>query len=312
MLSRVAEQLYWFARYIERAENTARLINVNFHLLLDLPRRRELGWQSLIDITGSNQLFLSHYQNPDERSVIRFLVSDKNNPSSIQSCLFFARENLRTTRDIVPRETWELVNDMHLFLKNNIANSLSRNRRYEFLRAIIRGSHQITGLLAGTMSHDHGYEFLRMGRNLERADMTTRIIDVRSADLLPRHDKELTPFENIQWVSVLKSLTAYQMYRQHMKQRVRGADVLRFLLQVELFPRSYAHCLHEVQRCVETLPGGVTLRRNLITLRRGVREAKVHRLASGGLHEYINQLQAQLAAIHHAITDRYFLSGAPP
>lgn len=308
MLSRVAEQLYWLARHIERAENTARLINVNTNLLLDLPRRHEFGWQPLIDITSSNELFNSLYEEPDERSVIRFLVSDKSNPGSIQSCLFLARENLRTTRDIIPREAWELLNDLNLFLKNNIVNSTSRRRRYGFLKTIIGGSHQITGLLAGTMNHDEGYDFMRMGRNLERADMTTRLVDVRSGDLLLEHEG-LTPFENIQWVSLLKSLTAYQMYRQYMKLRVRGPEVLKFLLQTEIFPRSCAHCLLQIQQCLENLPENDTLQRSVLSLRRNVKETDTAELARSGpgLHQYMDQLQMQFAVLHDALASRYFL-----
>lgn len=307
MLSRVAQQLYWFARYIERAENMARMINVHTNLLLDLPRQHEFGWDSLLEITGGDELFNSLKEEADERSVIRFLVSDKTNPSSIQSCLYFARENLRTTRDIIPREAWELVNDLHLFLKANMTSGLSRRRRWGFMKHVIGGSHQITGLLASTMNHDAGYDFLRMGRNLERADMTTRIVDVRSADLLLEHDV-LTPYQNIQWMSVLKSLTAYQMYRQHVKMRVRGPQVLKFLLQTDEFPRSFSHCLQQVQLCLEALPDNDPLLRNVLTLRRNIKEADMDKyaMANSGLHEYIDHLQSQLADLHTAITTHYF------
>lgn len=312
MLSRVAEQLYWFARYIERAENTARMINVNTNLLLDLPRTREFGWEPLIKISGDEELFAELYDTPDERDVIKFLASDTRNPSSILSCLFYARENLRTTRDIVPREAWELVNDLSLFIKNDTTNNLSRRRRYSFLKTIIGGSHQITGLLSGTMNHDQGYDFVRIGRNLERADMTTRLVDVRSDDLLLDHEG-LTPYTNIQWVSVLKSLTAYQMYRQYMKLRVRGAQVLQFLLQTEEFPRSFAHCLLHVQLCLENLPECDSLLRQVMSLRRNIKDADVVDLATAGegLHSYIDSLQAQLAGLHDAISARYFSLNVP-
>jgi len=307
MLSRVAEQLYWFARYIERAEDMARMINVHTNLVLDMPRHHEFGWDSLLEITGDDERFNELYEEADERSVIRFLVSDKSNPNSIQSCLFFARENLRTTRDIIPREAWELVNDMNLFLKNNLSSGLSRRRRWGFMKNVIGGAHQITGLLASTMNHDAGYDFLRMGRNLERADMTTRIVDVRSADLLLQHDV-LTPYENIQWMSVLKSLTAYQMYRQHVKMRVRGPEVLKFLLQTDEFPRSCSHCLQQVQLCLETMPDNDLLLRHILSMRRNIKDANMDKYAEAdsGLHEYIDHLQTQLGELHNAITARYF------
>ena len=183
MLSRVAEQLYWMSRYLERAENMARIINVNENLLQDLPVKMPFGWQSTILITGGDKLFYDLYDEPDEKSVIRFIIADMNNPSSLLSCISLARENVRTTRDIIPRESWELLNDLYRKIKTNMSTALGRRGRYAFLNSIIGNVHQITGLLAGTMTHDEGYAFVRLGRNLERGDMTTRIIDVRSANL---------------------------------------------------------------------------------------------------------------------------------
>ena len=306
MLSRVASTIYWMARYIERAENTARLVNVNGHLLLDLPRRIRLGWAPLIDITGSHDAFFARHEEADERHVVRFLVSDVANPGSILGALHAARENARTIRDIIPREAWEQVNQLYLQARENAAGSQSRRRREEYLRQIILGAQTITGQLAGTMTHDEGYAFLRMGRNLERADMTTRIIDVRSASLLPELSEELTPFENIQWVSVLKSLTAYQMYRREMRLRVRRPDVLAFLLQERRFPRSFYHAICEVESCLRSLPRHEKPLESLARLQKKVLGAKPRRLQQDELHKFIDQLQLGLAKVHGQIAASYF------
>ena len=220
MLSRVAENIYWMARYIERAENIARLINVNTNLLLDLPKSANVGWVPIIEILGSGQLFNEQYDTPDERNVLRFIISDQKNSGSIVSSLNSARENARTIRDIIPRESWERINDLFMVAKSNAQSGIARKHRYDYLSSVITGAQTITGQLAGTMLHDVGYDFLRMGRNLERTDMTTRIIDVRSGDLLEHEHEALTPYESIQWMSVLKSLTAYQMYRRSVQTRV--------------------------------------------------------------------------------------------
>ncbi|MEZ5583633.1 MAG: alpha-E domain-containing protein [Candidatus Competibacteraceae bacterium] len=219
-------------------------------------------------------LFYQSEQEPNELNTIQFLVGDHHNPGSILSSLSFARENLRTTRDTVPREAWEQINSLFMYVRDHLVIGMSRRGRHEFLKRIIHGTQQVTGMLAGTMSHTHAYDFVRLGRNLERADMTTRILDVRSANLLvdiatvaqsqelqvqsqsqeqllEQDPIELNPFENIQWMSVLKSLSAYQMYRQHIRLRVRGPDVLRFLLQNHQFPRSVWHCLDELEECLE-------------------------------------------------------------
>lgn len=306
MLSRVAENLYWMTRYVERAENTARLINVNSHLLLDLPRHINPGWEPLIAITGSEESFAELYDEMDERNVVRFLVGDARNPASIIGSLDLARENLRTTRDIVPREAWELINDLHLFARKRTATGVAKQKRYEVLNHIIGQCQQLAGLLAGTMSHDTGYDFIRLGRNLERGDMTTRILDTRSEDLLPKHAEDLTPFESIQWMSVLKSLTAYQMYRRHVRVRVRGADVLKFLLQDYAFPRSLTHCLIQVESCLRNLPFNEQPLRTATRLQRIVHEADVIALVGAGLHRFIDDIQVELANMHIHIQSAYF------
>ncbi len=306
MLSRVAHRIYWMARYVERAENTARLINVNTHLLLDLPRRATPGWEPLIEITGGEVLFHEIYSEPTERNVVRFLIGDAQNPGSILSSLVQARENARTIRDIIPREAWEQINGLYLSVKTGIQPALSSRRRHDFLRELIMSVQQITGLLAGTMTHDHGYDFLRMGRNLERADMTTRIIDVRSADLLPSESGELSPFETIQWMSVLKSLTAYQMYRREVQGPVRRRAVLEFLFRSAKFPRAVYHCLGEVESCLHDLPRNDAPLRTLAHLQRTVQEAPLESLEQRDLHTFIDGLQAGLAGLDHQVGATYF------
>ncbi len=307
MLSRVAEHLYWMARYMERAEGLARLVNVNSNLVLDLPRSVTFGWEPLIAITGSEPAFFELYDEMDEKSVTRFLIADRRNPGSILSCIQNARENLRSTRDLVPREAWEQVNDLYLHAYDRLRGGIAKSKRYDFLRGVIHSSQLLNGLLDGTMSHDEAYEFIRMGRNLERADVTTRILDVRSADLLPGRREELTPFENIQWMSVLKSLTAYQMYRQNVRVRVRGADVLRFLLQDREFPRALHFCLDQVEACLHDLPRNDAPLRSVTRLQRKVQEADVPELADEGLHEFSDQIQLELGQVHEQISNTYFL-----
>lgn len=306
MLSRVANNIYWMARYIERAENTARLVNVNTHMLLDLPRRVRLGWEPIIDITSNREYFYSQYAEADERSVVRFMVTDTRNQGSILSSLGMARENARTIRDIIPREAWEQVNELYLKAKANAQSVMTHRHRYNYLRSIILGAQTITGLLAGTMTHDEGYDFLRMGRNLERADMTTRIIDVRSATLLPELAEDLTPFENLQWMSVLKSLTAYQMYRREMRLRIRRPDVLKFLLLEKRFPRAFHHALCAVGDCLSDLPHNEKPLQLVTRLQRKLLRAKPQELKQDKLHDFIDELQLGLVKINNSIGETYF------
>ena len=306
MLSRVANNIFWLGRYLERAENTARIINVNANLLLDLPKHIKLGWEPIVDIISERDYFHQSYDLANEENVVNFMVGDLNNPSSISSALHAARENARTIREIIPREAWEQINSLYLFAKENKEQALSRRYRYGYLNKIILANQTITGLLAGTMTHDEGYDFLRLGRNLERADMTTRIIDVRSASLLLNIENEQSAFDNIQWMSVLKTLSAYQMYRRHMRIRINRKDVLRFLFQEVKFPRSLNHALQQVEFCLAELPNS----ENVISLVRSVKsqlmQVKPEMLEQVKLHEFIDVIQQGINDIHNKTAETYF------
>lgn len=306
MLSRVASNLCWLGRYLERAENTARLINVNFNLLLDLPKGIELGWEPLVDIVSERKFFYEHHTVANERSVVSFMVADKEHSGSIVNSLNAARENARTVREIIPREAWEQINELYLYAKKNKEKALVRRSRYEFLTEIIESIQKITGILAGTMTQDEGYQFLKIGRNLERADMTTRIIDVRSATLLPNTETEQSAFENLQWMSVLKSLTGYQMYRRSMRLRIRRPDVLKFLLLEEKFPRSLLHALHQVEYCLMQLPNYEEPILLIRQLEEALVEANPQALIQDKLHIFIDEMQLGLINIFNKVDETYF------
>ena len=294
---------------MERAEDTARIIDVNAQLLLDLPRGIAPGWEPLIAITGSRELFLERYDEFTERNVVRFLLGDADYGSSLLSALGAARENARTMRDYLPREAWELINELYLFVRDELTSGLSKRGRYRYLKHLRREAQSLSGLLLGAMNHDQGLHFLLIGQVLERADMTTRIIDVRSESLLPGETSDLLPFENIQWMSVLKSLTAYQMYRRKMQVRVRRADALRFLLLDQEFPRAVYRCVQLVDENIKMLPHCDGPRRQVARVRRLVQGADIADLARSNddLHAFIDEVQIGLAEIHQAIHRTFFL-----
>ncbi len=321
MLSRVAQNIYWMTRQVERAEDTARLINVNANLLLDLPRNTTFGWLPLIFIVGAEKLFFEKdpHRLADETNVVKFLISDDDHPGSILSSLAAARENLRTTRDTVPQEAWEQINGLYIYARDHVP---TRRGRFEFLRRVIHGAQQIGGLLAGAMSRTSAYDFVRLGHYLERADMTTRILDVRSGNLLSHgagqtptsaqvqsaalEKEEQDPFESIQWMSVLKSLSAYQMYRQQVRVRVSGPDVLKFLLQDEYFPRAVAFCLRQLEICLKKLPRNEASLAALAGLRQKLNAATVPELSREGLHDFIDEMQIGFGDLHDQIAAAYF------
>jgi uncharacterized alpha-E superfamily protein len=306
MLSRVANSLYWIGRYIERAEDTARLIGVTSHLQLDLPKGIRPGWISIVHILGNEEAFRTQGVVDDERQIMRFLIGDLTHPGSILSSLSLARESARTVRDVMPSEAWEEINTLYQTARSDAQKAYWTKNRHTYLRQVVRGAQTVTGLLAGSMLHDETYHFVRLGRNLERADMTSRIIDVRSADLVPPAEHELTPFENIQWMSVLKSLTGYQMYRRSVREPVRRRDVLEFLFKERRFPRAILHCLGEIEGCALALRKNAAVVARIREVAQSVEEADPGALEQAELHRFIDQLQLGLAGIDEAIRETYF------
>ncbi len=306
MLSRTANSLYWIGRNIERAENTARLISVTGNLQLDLPKGVRQGWKSIVNILGNMEAFDKLGIENDERQIIKFMISDLDDPGSILSALHMARESARTVRDVLPREAWEEINGLYQSAKAEAPKSYWPKNRHAYLQQIVRGAQTVTGILSGSMLHDETYQFVRMGRNLERADMTTRIIDVRSADLVPPDEHTLTPFENIQWMSVLKSLTGYQMYRRSVLEPVRRRDVLEFLFKERRFPRAVLHCLGELEGCAQSLKKNAEVLASINKVVKAIEQANPGALSQTELHLLIDELQLGLARIDEAVGETYF------
>ncbi len=306
MLSRVAERMYWAGRYLERAENTARLVNTYASLLLDLPEEAGVGWPSLVQIVAAEDAFASRKSGTAEKDVLEFLLADADNPGSIASSLAFARENFRTSRDVVPREGWECVNELYLMGQRDLPRAVGRRHRFETLADCVSRCQQIAGLLSGTMSHGDAYRFLRMGNYLERADMTSRVVDVGAATLA-RGDAKLERYENTLWMTVLRSLSAYQMYRQYVRRRIAADDVVGFLLADGDFPRAVAHALGALGRCLEAIAGGEAPLGVLEELRGRITTNHRSHMSGAELHDYIDQLQQGFGNVHTAIAAEWFL-----
>jgi uncharacterized alpha-E superfamily protein len=304
-LSRTAERIYWLGRYLERAESTARLINVNANLLIDLPRRMPLAWQSLVDIMGNRAHFNELYTVPDERNVVRYLTADARNPGSLVSSLSMARENARTIREIMPSVAFEYTNELYLYAKEQIAGTLSRSRTAEAMNHVMRRVQHIAGFLAGTMMHGETWSFLRIGESLERADMTTRIIDVRSVDML-ENAADLTPYSQLQWRSVLRSLHTMQSYRLAVQEPITQPLVLEFLFKNPQLPRSLAYCLNRIRTSLRGLRRHDKPLAAINRVLRLLAQTDVTALTGDGLHRFIDALQLQHAELHQVIDRTYF------
>ncbi|MFT3905305.1 MAG: alpha-E domain-containing protein [Steroidobacteraceae bacterium] len=313
MLSRVADNLYWLARYLERVENLARLVEVSTSLMLDLPRHLAPGWQPLITISGSEAAFGSQDRDYSEKTVVRFVVADAKNPGSMVSSMAGAREIARTVRDILPREVWEQINELNLYVREHAEEATSKRTRHAFLAQVSRGVQSLTGMFEGMVSDGDALSFIKLGRNFERADMTSRIVDVRAAAMMSGgRDAELRPFETVLWMSVLRSLSGYQMYRINTRERVYGAGVVRFLLADENFPRACVCCLLHAEEVLRALPNSSALQRRLARMRQAVTHTRFESLGQAELHGFIDRLQRSLARANDEVTRLYFLGESRP
>jgi uncharacterized alpha-E superfamily protein len=315
-LSSTALRAYWLGRYLERAGSTARLVSVNANLLIDLPVRLPLGWLPLVDILAQENEFEKLYGDfnqatsnsaldEHEKSVVRFMLNDQRNPASLLSSLEYARENARTLRGTLPRASYEHINEAYLFAKEVLQEPLSRTRRNNGLSELLSHLDQINGFLSSTMLHNASWHFFRMGNFLERADMTTRIIDLRTVNLV-ESGTALKPFADIQWRSVLSSLDSMQSYTVCMQNPINQPDVLEFLLQNRDLPRSLLRCYTTIRNCLRSLPKNTEPLEYISQMRRQLQRARVRSLTDERLHRYIDARQRQLLTLHQKITSNYF------
>ena len=305
MLSRVAESLYWIGRYVERAEDIARLININSSQVLDAPLTHRDQWMHLVEITGNQSLFESLNKKRDERAVVRFMLNDRRHPGSMLSSLAAARENARTIRDVLPQGGWEQLNILTASVTTNISDGLTKKKRFGFLQTTIRDCQTLSGIFDGTMSHDSAYHFLRIGVSIERADMTSRIIDILSAE--PDSDHEIDSTDtSVRWLSLLRTLSAYQMYRREVQAAVERGPAMAFLLQDRAFPRSVMHCLEKMDESLAELPRSQVALKASRQLRKFVAGMRAETLSQEALHLFIDDLQRELLALHELISQTFF------
>lgn len=308
MLSRSAGRLYWLGRYLERTENTARLLSVYMSLMFDLPMSVEISWRNLLTIFGAAENFFLNYEVANEQNTMQFLLTDSANPGSLVSSLSNARENIRTSRDLMPDEAWQQVNEMCLYIRGKSDTAKHRRGRVILLNEIMRGCQRFTGLLAGAMSQDDAYRFIKLGRNIERADMTTRILDIGPILLAEDRSEKLRQYENTLWMNVLKSLSALLMYRKHRRHRINSGDVLDYLMRDPIFPRSVGHCISEVAICFKFLPRSEGLSGHLGELSALLDNTDFYQISPMGLHELLDHIQVKLGATHNQIAATWFLA----
>ena len=315
MLSRVAESIYWMSRYIERAENVARFVEVNEHLMLDLPPSVPPQWGPLVEITGDAEAFKKAYKVADQEEVCWFLTFDSNNPNSIISSLRAARENARSIREILSSAVWAEINEAYLYVESRAKSSDELS--YDFRRHVVRASHSVEGATNATLSHAEAWHFSRIGRLLERADKTTRIVDIRYFMLLPSHADVGSPTDDLHWTAVLQSVSALEMYRQRHGM-VRLDKTADFLVLDPEFPRSVRNCLRRADESLHAITGTPpgTFRnlaeRHLGRLVSSLDYTAVDEVIIAGLHEFLDELQVGLNGIGDALHSSFFAPRIAP
>jgi uncharacterized alpha-E superfamily protein len=316
MLSRVADSIYWLNRYVERAENIARFIDVNLMLLLDALPDAAQQWEPLVLTTGDLPLFQERYGEATADNVIRFLTFDTSYPNSILSCLRSARENARSVREIISSEMWEQVNAFYLMV-NEADQSKHVMELSDFFHQVKLSSHLFAGVMDATMTHNESWHFGQVGRRLERADKTARILDVKYFILLPSLRYVGSMLDNIQWMALLKSASAYEMYRKRGG-RLCPTAIAEFLILDPEFPRSIRSCVTRVERSLHEIMGtpigtwSTTVERNLGKLRTDLDYLTIEDIIQAGLHETLDDLQLRMNLVAGEIGETFFEFESPP
>jgi len=313
MLSRVADSLYWLSRYIERAENVARCIDVNLQLQLDLPGE-ERPWEPVIQTAGNAVDFFKRYGNASLENVLTFLTLDAENPNSVISCIEKSRENARCVREIISSEMWMVINRFYLKLKDPATAARMLDNPHTFYNEVKEFSQLCVGVADGTMSHDEGWHFSRLGRLTERGDQTSRILDVKYFILLPDPGMVGMTLDAVQWTALLKSVSAFEMFRKRYS-GVTPQNVSEFLLLSKEFPRSLLFCLTQMEYSLKQIAGGdtqigATALRKLGKLQANLEFTTISEVIGTGLHEYIEAFQLKLASVGQAIVHDFFNGAA--
>lgn len=321
MLSRTADHLFWMARYMERAENTARMLDVNYQASL-LPQTADAainGWKGLLSISELSSDYAKRYGEVTASDVMNFMVQDESNPSSIVSCLGAARENARAVRGTLTTEVWETQNQTWLEFKRLLAGGSFQEDPSETFEWVKFRSHLSRGVTVGTMLQDEAFHFLRLGSFLERADNTARLLDVKFHAVESEFfgpgatgaDAEAQEYDFYHWSAILRSVSAFEVYRKAYRNVIRPEKVAELLILRDDMPRSLAACMNEVVlnlRMVANEQSEDTLRR-AGRLRADLRFGRIDEILATGLHAFLTQFLDRVGTLGMGISRDFLVPG---
>jgi len=315
MLSRTADHLFWMSRYTERAENTARMLDVNYQTSL-LPQSQavaQVGWQGLLSISELLYTYQEKYGEIQAREVMDFMVKDESNPSSIMSCLSAARENARAVRGALTTEVWETQNTTWLEVKRMIKTGEFEKDPAQFFEWVKFRSHLSRGVTVGTMLMDEALYFMRMGTFLERADNTARLVDVKfhavQSDFFGAASEKDQEYDFYHWSAILRSVSGFEVYRKVYRDVIKPERVAELLILKPDMPRSLHASLNEVVnnlRLVASDPGSETLRR-AGKLRAELQFGRIDEILATGLHAYLTQFLDRVNDLGAHISREYLV-----
>lgn len=315
MLSRVADALYWMSRYIERAENTARILNVHVQLNLEIATSDQAvnqePWEPVISTLDDRERFRRLNEQADARSVVNYVVFEPENPYSILSSVNLARENARTVREQIPVEMWEQVNRIYLALRDSRVRRRFHANSYEPLRDLIEASQTFQGITDSTMSRGEGWQFIRLGRHTGRADNTSRLLDLKYHMLLPFGEAVGGNVDTLQWMAVLRSCSALDAYLKEHVGEVTPWHVARFLIMEEEFPRSIRFCCGQIDDALHAIsgsqPGHFANEAERLSgrLQSMLAYTTIDDVIATGMHEFLEQVQMRLIELTNAMFKSY-------
>jgi uncharacterized alpha-E superfamily protein len=310
MLSRVASNLYWMSRLVERAENTARLLDVTWRmsLLVKEPALQDQEWFAPLNITGTLFPFSGRHDQVCAKEVLHFMALDPENPSSIYACARQARENARAVRGSITSEMWEVLNSTWLEMQQMDEEKMLSRGVSAFFDWVKERSHLFRGVTFGTMHRDDAYEFARLGTHMERADSTARIVDVKYHILLPSVKEVGGAVDYYQWSAVLRSVSAFEAYRKVYRDVITPLKLAELLVLRGDIPRSLHFCLRQVCETlghVQNAQSGETLRHAGEILSQ-LQYGRISEIFAGGLHEYLTEFLQSMQELSAQIQQSFF------
>ena len=303
MLSRSAKHLYWLSRYVERTENIARMIDVNLELILDFPDDHSLNWKPLIDTLDINDLFESKYKNYNETNVLNFLFEDKKNSSSLKNCLVMSKYNIETIKDDLPKSANISLNHLYEHIIDNKISKVHKRKKLQYITNIVSMTQNFFGSINDNLSRGYEFEFIRLGRFVERTDMISRIIDCLCVS---KSSKQTHDFSTMEWISMLTTLSAQDAFRKEAKGEANRGEVITFLLKNDSFPRSVFRSLITIELCLQNLPRNKKLLQMISRLISSSERSKLYNFDDKRLHLYLDNLQKNVSKIDSKIHTTYF------